>query len=376
MPPTQHRSILILKFPYSSTYGGGEKHTIQLVERLTHYRFHLLSTCSVLVPEFKKRGWSVRTTWAGTEPVTPKAVAWFFFTAPFVTLNLIFRLLHYKFSRGVDTLFCLSLTEKLLLTPWARLFGVRVIWMEHLQIENWLLRNPYRIFYVAWSRLATVVTVVEAVRDQLVRLHVPEDNIKVIYNAVNIHEFLPHPSTPEEIRQQFNVLFVGRLATEKGIDDLLRAIDMARTHIPNIHLTIVGQGDWQPELERMIHEMGIQDLVTFAGFQKDVRSWMQKCHVLVLPAVRRESFGIVLAEAMATIKPVIATKVGGVQEIVDRYGWLVDPHEPNQIAQALHEIYQDYTGAVAKTQLGRIHVLELFREDRMLREYDNLFART
>lgn len=374
MSNDKRRSILILKFPFSSTYGGGEKHTLQLVEKLTDYQFYLLSTCSVLIPEFKKRGWETATTWAGTEPVTLKAVLLFFFTAPVIAFNLIWKLLDYKFTKNVDTIFCLSLTEKLLLTPWARIFGMRVIWMEHLQIENWLLRNPFRWLYILWSRLATVVTVAEAVRDQLVQLGVPKNNCTVIYNAINVNEFLPHPSTPEEVQTQFKILFVGRLAQEKGIDDLLRAIHIIRIDIPTVHLTIVGQGDMQPQLEQLVQDLHISDQVTFAGFQTDVRSWMEHNHVLVLPAIRRETFGIVLIEAMATDTPVIATRIGGLPEVVGRYGWLVDPRAPNQIAEALHEIYHDYAAAIVKTQHGRVHVLELFREDKMLHEYDQLFA--
>ena len=160
--------VLLAKFPYSSTYGGGEKHTLTLVQHLSkEYDFFLLSTCSVLVSEFKKRGWSVASTWAGTEPVTPKAVLWFFVTWPAILINLLCKLLTYKLRHHVDAIFCLSLTEKVLVTPFARLFGIKVFWMEHLQIERWLLANPLRFFYILWSRLATVVTVVEAVKDQL-----------------------------------------------------------------------------------------------------------------------------------------------------------------------------------------------------------------
>ena len=156
------KNILILKFPYSSVYGGGEKHTITLVERLgARHHFYLLSTCSVLLQEFDRRSWHQQRTWAGTEPVTPKALGLFIFTWPIILINLIWWLMQYKLKYHIDVLFCLSLTEKVLLTPWARLLGIQVIWMEHLQIERWLLASPLRFLYILWSRLATVVTVVD-----------------------------------------------------------------------------------------------------------------------------------------------------------------------------------------------------------------------
>lgn len=371
---SKSRRILILKFPFSSTFGGGEKHTLTIVDKLKNtHQFWLLSTCSVLIPEFQKRHWNVQTAWGGTEPVTLKALVIFFFTAPFIQLNLLRHLLRYKFAHKIDTLYCLSLTEKVLITPWARLLGMRVIWVEHLQIERWLLQSPLRLFYVLWSRLATVVTVVEAVKTQLVQLGVLQKNIQVIYNSIDTNQFVPHPSTASQINTSFNILFVGRLASEKGIDDLIEAIRIVKPAIPHMTLTIVGKGDWQTDLENLVSKYSLESTVKFVGFQENVSTWIQQCDVFVLPATRRETFGIVAAEALATVKPVITTNVGGLPEVVGNYGWLVEPHQPEAIANALQEVYLDYDNALHKAQAGRLHVLELFREDTMIQSYDKLF---
>lgn len=371
----ERKNVLILKFPFSSVYGGGEKHTITLVERLAaKHRFYLLSTCSVLLKEFDRRGWQHEHAWMGTEPVTPKALVIFLFTWPLIMVNLIWWLLRYKLRYHVDIIFCLSLTEKVLLTPWARLFGIKVIWMEHLQIERWLLASPLRFLYLLWSHLATVVTVVEAVKDQLMKLGVPASQIQVIYNAVNVKEFVPTPSRVEDIHERFRVLFIGRLATEKGIDDLIRAVHEIEHQIPNITLTLVGEGDQRAALEQLAQKLDIQDRVTFSGFRTDIPEIVKQCDVLVLPSTRRETFGIVMIEALATVKPVIATTTGGLTEIVDRYGWLVPPHRPSAIAEALVDVYHNYELAVYKASQGRIRVLELFQERRMIQDYDNLFS--
>lgn len=371
---SKSRRILILKFPFSSTFGGGEKHTLAIVDKLKKaHEFWLLSTCSVLIPEFKKRHWNAQSTWAGTEPVTVKALLLFIFTAPFIWLNLFVQIIRYKFSKHIDTLYCLSLTEKVLITPWARLLCMRVIWIEHLQIERWLLQSPLRLFYVLWSRLATVVTVVEAVKTQLIQLGVPQKNIQVIYNSIDTNNFVPHPSTALQIKTSFNILFVGRLASEKGVDDLIEAIRIVKPVIPHITLTIVGKGDWQTDLEKLVVKYSLESTIKFVGFQENVSIWIQRCDVFVLPATRRETFGIVVAEALATVKPVIATNVGGLPEVVGNYGWLVEPHQPQAIANALQEVYSNYDNALHKAQAGRVHVLELFREDTMIQAYDKLF---
>ncbi len=371
---TSRRHILILKFPYSSMFGGGEKHTITLVQQLSRdHDFYLLSNCPVLVPEFQKRHWPTATTWAGIEPVTPSALVIFLFTWPLIFFNLATKLLWYKIKHHIDVIFCLSLTEKVLITPWAWLLGMKVIWMEHTQIERWLVINPLRVLYVLWSRFATVVTVVEAVKDQLMKLGVPKQHVAVIYNAVDVKEFMPHPSRPEEISDHFRVLFIGRLSIEKGIDDLLTALAQVRTVIPHITLTLVGDGPERAYLEQRTTTLDLNNIVHFVGFQEQIQSWLKDCDVLVLPSVRRETFGIVVIEAFAMDKPVIATTTGGLVEIVDRYGWLVPPQRPTAIAEALIDIYNNYELALHKASRGRIRVLELFQERRMIQEYDNLF---
>lgn len=370
------RNILILKFPYSSTYGGGEKHTLTLVEQLSkQHNFYLLSTCSVLLPEFAKRGWHHQRIWAGTEPVTIHALVWFLLLWPVILVNLLIWLIRYKARYHVDVVFCLSLTEKVLLTPFARLLGMKVIWMEHLQIERWLLSSPLRFPYKLWSRLATVVTVVEAVREQLIQLGVPARRIQVIYNAVNVKQFTPTPTRVEQLVDQFRVLFIGRLAVEKGIDDLLHALQEIVPQIPVVQLTIVGQGPEREHLETLVKELELTERVTFAGFREDIPEVLKQCDVLVLPSTRRETFGIVMIEALATVKPVIATTTGGLTEIVDRYGWIVPPHKPSALAEALLDVYNNYELAIYKASSGRIRVLEMFQERRMIQEYDAVFSR-
>lgn len=368
-------NILILKFPYSSTYGGGEQHTLTLVERLGEkHRFWLLSTCRVLLPEFKKRGWAHQAIWAGTEPVTLDALVLWLFTWPAILVNLLGWLIRYKMRYQIDTVFCLSLTEKVLLTPFARLLGMRVIWMEHLQIERWLVASPLRLLYVLWSRLTTVVTVVAAVEDQLVKLGVPAKQVRVIYNAVDVSKFSPSPSRAEDLAQHFRVLFVGRLASEKGIDDLLQALQIVRQQVPHIQLNIVGEGTQRSTLEQLTQQLKLTEIVTFSGFSQDIPTVLKQCDVLVLPSTRRETFGIVLVEALASVKPVIATTTGGLTEIVDQFGWSVSPHTPAAIATALIDIYQHYDQAVQKASAGRQRVLELFQVDRMVTDYDTLFS--
>ena len=85
------KNILILKFPYSSLMGGGEKHTITVVDELQKkdFNFFLVSSCKVLLKEFRKRHWYYKKLWAGIEPVTKFSVILFLFIAPIIFLDLL-----------------------------------------------------------------------------------------------------------------------------------------------------------------------------------------------------------------------------------------------------------------------------------------------
>ncbi|MFA6028134.1 MAG: glycosyltransferase family 4 protein [Patescibacteria group bacterium] len=368
-------NILILKFPFSSLYGGGEKHTIDLVDNLSNrgFKFYLVSTCSVLTREFVKRGWEQKRIWAGTEPVSKKSLALFFFSWPFIFINLLRILITYKIKYHIQIIYCLSLTEKVLLTLPARMFGIKVIWVEHLLIENWLLLSPLKYLYIFLSRYCLIITVVNAVKDQLIKLGVKEQNIKVIYNSVDLKKFTPHPTPLNDLYNEFKVGFVGRLNEEKGVKYLILAIAKLKEIIPQIKLIIVGEGDQKNSLKMLIKDRRIEDRVMFVGFQKDIPKWMANFDCLVLPATRRETFGIVVAEALASIKPVIVTNVGGLSEVVGDAGYIVEPHHSTGIADSLVAIYKNYSQALDKAKKGRKRVEEMFSLEKMIQEYEQTF---
>lgn len=368
-------NILIFKFPYSSVYGGGEKHTLDLVEKLKSkdFNFHLVSTCGVLLKEFEKNKWSYQKAWAGTEPVTKSSLLLFLITWPFIFINLLKILIQYKFSKKINIIYCLSLTEKILLTIPARILGIKVVWVEHLLIENWLLKSPLKYLYILNSKFSLVITVVNAVKKQLIKLGVAEKNIKVIYNSVDLSKFPPRPSDLDNLYKEFKIGFVGRLNEEKGVKYLILAMGKIKNVIPHLKLIIVGEGPEKNSLQMLIKDKGLESNVVFVGFQTDVSKWMANFDCLVLPATRRETFGIVVAEALASLKPVVVTDVGGLTETVGDNGFIVEPHHSTGIADSLVTIYKDYNKALEQAKAGRRRVEEKFSLDIMINNYAQTF---
>lgn len=151
------------------------------------------------------------------------------------------------------------------------------------------------------------------------------------------------------------LLFVGRLAAAKGLPILLDALVIARARRPDLSLTLVGDGPLRADIERRVAEAG----ATLLGYrsQEEVAALLASHAALVLPSFA-EGVPVVLMEAMAAGLPVVATRVGGVAELVEdgRSGLLVAPGDAEALADAILAALADERAARAMGEEGRLRV--------------------
>ena len=168
----------------------------------------------------------------------------------------------------------------------------------------------------------------------------------VIPNGVNLKRFNPDVvPMPGFDDGKLNILFVGRLEQRKGVKYLLGAYGQLKKELPNIRLTIVGPGvnlrrryEWKVKLE------GLKDVVfTGAVSYEELPRYYQTADIFCAPATGRESFGIVLLEAMAMGKPIVATSIEGYASVVTHgcQGLLVPPKDSAALASALKQLIED-----------------------------------
>ncbi|HLZ41969.1 MAG TPA: glycosyltransferase [Candidatus Sulfotelmatobacter sp.] len=165
-----------------------------------------------------------------------------------------------------------------------------------------------------------------------------EREIRVIPNIVDT-DFFTLPPTPRRAKP-LRFLTVGLLTPVKGIDLLLRAFSEAFSDSADVELEVAGDGPERPRLQELARSLKISDRVIFSGLRtrEQVRESMWRSNAFVT-ASHVETFGIVLAEALATGLPLISTKCGGPEEIVTGdVGVLVEPGSVNALAGALKEI--------------------------------------
>ena len=205
------------------------------------------------------------------------------------------------------------------------------------------------------------------------------EKIQVIYNGIKIEDYVTPPQ--KNLRSELGISesdflmgFVGQLDERKGVFTLLQAFQQLNQSFPRTFLLLAGHGALQPRIEQFVREQFLQERVFLLGFRDDVPEIMKAIDVLVLPSLW-EGFGLVLVEAMAAGKPVIATNVSNLPEIVEdgKVGYLVPPQDSQQLAQALQRLIECPDAVHVMGQRAQQHVREYFTIDRMLDEIENLF---
>lgn len=229
----------------------------------------------------------------------------------------------------------------------------------------------------------SIVAVSAAVAKVLVNLdNINPDKIEVIHNGLDLSKFLIG-KTVSNIRKEFSIeegakiiAAISNLHFYKGHKYLLESVKIViRTH-PEAKFLIVGDGILEEELRRLAYNLGVENNVIFAGYRMDVPSILSQIDIFVHPTLI-EGFGISIIEAMAMQRPVVATNVGGIPEIVrDRVnGVLVPSKNPQFLAKAIIELLERPGYAEELGQVARRMVEERFAVDTMVKGYEQLYQK-
>jgi len=240
-----------------------------------------------------------------------------------------------------------------------------------------------------------IITVSNAMKDELIGLGFPAEKIRVIYNGVDPEKYNRNQVSQEKVREirahyglkedDLMVLFLGRLVWVKGVDKLIASIPHVLQKVPNAKLVIVGLGDMQDYLNRLAQNLKLQDHVKFRFEfipEEERIAHYAACDVAVFPSVY-EPFGIVAIEAMSMEKPVVvgASGVSGMREIVvttgqEQCGFHVNPNDPTDIAWGITSALEDPQKKQQLGQNGRKRVLKEFTWDeiakRTIQNYNEL----
>ncbi len=259
--------------------------------------------------------------------------------------------------------------ELILLGPLLKVLGLPV--MNHMHDPPPPIPFQRGMFRL-WDRLVSKYVVVSKdVQRRLEKLGANPDKILLLYNGINLslfqygaqrsNHFVKQHGWPS---QSIVLGMTGQMIEEKGHFDLIEAIKLLHKAYPNIRLVIGGKqgGPYYQKLASEIENKNLSDIVVFSGWQEDVRSFFSGIDIFVLPSRHEEGFGLVVAQAMAMGLPIIATRSGGVSEVVKDgvTGFLLEKGSFSELANAINLLLESQPMRQSMGTAGRKRIEEQF----------------
>lgn len=265
----------------------------------------------------------------------------------------------------------------------SRLIKIPIITTIHGWIENSLKSKVYiGAVKKVLPYFNKVVAVSPKIKSQLVSLGVPKDNISLIYNAIVVENYVPGSYPQKVLRTKYNVPYdavlignVGRLSQEKGqIQFLLAARDICR-HNDKTYFVIVGDGPDLDQLKNTAAQFQIKNRVIFTGHVQDVRPFYQDLDIIALTSFT-EGFPNVILEALCMNKPVVATDVGGVADIVidGVTGYLAQAGDHREIGGKLLKLIDNPEVASLLVENGKKRIKEEFQFSTRVQKIQNVYS--
>ncbi len=239
------------------------------------------------------------------------------------------------------------------------------------KIRGWILR----------TFSDRIITISNALKDLIYENEgIDKEKMDTVYYGL---EPLSSEETGKTVREEFRLapdvpllVDVGRLIPVKGHDTLIQALKQIVQSFPKVRLFIVGDGVLKEELEELVRKLGLEDNVILTGYRKDVSRFMKEGDLFVFPTLG-EGFGLVLLEAMAFKKPIVATRVMSIPEIVEdgKSGLLVSPGHPGELAEAVLQLLNDKKKAESFGERGFEILTDRFSIKRMVGETERIYDR-
>ncbi|MCE5324494.1 glycosyltransferase family 4 protein [bacterium] len=366
---TANRPLSIAYIANTGEFGGGERYLSKLVGCPSGEGIRVYMPPGTAAEEFARR-----TNGAHVEPLSTNGYS----IHPVSLAHSI------KFYKGLDCdLFHFNLANPCSSTIdiiAARLFTrAPVVLTTHLPTISKTVREKIS-GRTALGCAHMVITVCESARRFLIERGVDAEKVRTIYNGVT--DWVTPDSKVRELRDELHIgkddVIIGtvaRLERQKNISSLLHAFQSVSIEHRNAALCIVGTGSLLDELQRLAHELGIADRVRFCGWRSDTCDILRMLDIFVLPSAF-ESFPFTIVEAMMAGLPVIATRVGGVDEAVidGKTGILVEPKDDDALTKAVKLLLDRPDMRFEMGNAGRGEALARFTEDEMLRRTWELYS--
>jgi glycosyltransferase involved in cell wall biosynthesis len=348
--------------------GGGERSLLDLLAGLDKEKFNPLLIC----PEEGEVAAAARKLGVAVEIVGMKSLR---IPDPFSFFRSVRRLAGIFKKRGIALVHANGSRCAVYGAAACRVTKLPLIWHVRILESDGLLDR----FLAASS--SRVIVNSNAVKGRFGWMR-DKSKLEVIHNGIDLGGFYPS-GRAEKIRKEFGfgpeakvVATVGRLDWYKAHEYFLRAAGIVKAAVPEARFLVVGDGPRRRFLENLAAELGLGGCLRLTGDRPDIAEILNGIDLFALSSVS-EGFGRVVVEAMACGKPVVATRVGGIVEIVEDgvTGILVPPRDPGAMARAIMELLGNSGKAGGMGAAGRGRAEKMFGIEKNVRKTEDLYEK-
>jgi len=216
------------------------------------------------------------------------------------------------------------------------------------------------------------IAISHKIKEVMINDGIPDQRIFVVHSGIDPQRFVQ--ATGDHLLSEFDikenqkvVINVAHLAGHKGQNYLVRAIPRVLAKLPDTIFFIVGKGELINELKETASQLGLKRELIFTGFRNDVADFYKIADLCVMSSVQ-EGLGTAVLDALALARPVVATRAGGLPEIIEdgKTGRLVAPADPGALAEGIIELLTDSDLAKAMASAGPARIQQFFSIDAMV----------
>jgi glycosyltransferase involved in cell wall biosynthesis len=367
--PFRGRALRVVEVMATGSHGGAQESVYNLLSRMDRERFDVRVVSlspGAGVRKIERLGLPVRVIHEHDDDVAVEALtAYLRDVDPDIVHNHMFR------AEVVGTRAAVALAEAGRRRPYV------VSTVHSSRVRSPADRELLRELTPEMNRLIAVSGAIERKIVDEGRAVIP---VSLIYNGVDLERY-DHQEPCCTLREEYGmepgaeiVGVVARLEPEKGHRTLLQAWPTVLRHCADAYLLLVGEGSERASLEAEARRLRLAHRVVFAGRRDDVPAVTAALDVAVLPSYR-EAQGLTILEAMALGRPVVASNVGGIPEMVEDgvTGLLVPPHDAPALAAAIVRLLEDHPYADRLAKAGHDLVHDRFCVERMVREIEAIY---
>jgi len=334
--------------PHGNLIYGGEKSLLLLMRELRQRNVHVTVVCpeiGVFINLLKSE--DIETVICPICNLLKRTI--------FSYLNSVLRLWDIVRKVKPDIIHCNSATVAQIAIPVARLLGIPTV----VHLRNDLTRQGAKRYLV--TKTSAVIANSSFTGADLINC-IAQHKRHVIHNPIEI----PARTVLAHDTDRSLVLFVGQICHHKGVNTFIQIASKLKNHPLKPKFVILGDEPYHAkgylkEIKKMAEELGVLSIIEFAGHVTDIDEYYQKATVVIVPS-KKEPFGRVAAEAMMAGLPVVASRVGGLPEVVEDNvtGFLVDPEDVGGFAEKVQLLLNNPEKANALGQAGRERAIKMF----------------